>query len=141
MEKNITLYSVISGMVSPENNLIFHKGYGYKTEIRSYKLYVIKKNNDVYTVEDLNEEEFEGTIEELCELASSCELQPDWWGEEKEGFIINGEIDNEFKFDSDEDPEINYKYGERFYKSYDEADSDFNETQSSFVKLYQNQNN
>lgn len=138
MDEDITLYSVTSALVEVDNNLIFHKGYGYKTEIRSYTLYLISKNNDVYTVEDLNGEEFEGTIDELCDLASNYELTPEGWDEEKEGFVINGKIENEFDIDSDEDPDpsITYKYGERFYKSYDEADVDFSEAQSSFVKSY-----
>jgi|TARA_B110000858_G_scaffold141390_1_gene160472 hypothetical protein len=138
MEEEIKLYSVISALVEVDNELIFQNGYGYKTELRSYTHYVMNKNNDVYTIEDLNGEEFEGTIEELCELSTNYELTPDGWNDEKESFVINGKIDDKFDINSDEDdePSISYKYGEFFYKSYDEADVAFNKSQSSFVKLF-----
>ena len=53
-------------------------------------------------------------------------------------FVAQDDKKEIIDIDSDEDPDpsITYKYGERFYKSYDEAHVDFSEAQSSFVKSY-----
>ena len=90
--ENLKIFSVITELIEVGSDDYHTNGYYYKTELREYILYLLEKKDDHYTVEDLDGEEFSGSLDELCEMATHKELTADGWGDIKDGFIINGEI-------------------------------------------------
>ena len=70
---DLKIYSVITELVNGSDD--YHTdGYYYRTELREYQLYLLEKEDDHYTVEDLNGEEFSGSLDDLCEMATDREL-------------------------------------------------------------------
>ena len=91
---DLKIYSVITELVNGSDD--YHtNGYYYRTELREYQLYLLEKEDDHYTIEDLNGEEFSGSLDDLCEMATYRELTADGWDDIKDGFVINGKIIND----------------------------------------------
>ena len=67
---DLNLYSVITELVEVGSDNYHTDGYYYRTELREYELNLLEKEDDQYTVEDLDGEEFSGSLDELCEMAS-----------------------------------------------------------------------
>ena len=132
--RKLKIYSVITELMEVGLDEYHTRGLYYKTELRGYELYILNKENDVYTVEDLNEEEFSGTIDELCEMANNGELSPDGWNDIKNGFVINLKIVDEY--DNYNEENHSKWYGECFYKSLEDANSAFKEQQLFWVKNF-----
>ena len=131
---DLKIYSIITQLVEVGSDDYHNNGYYYKTEFREYILYLLEKKDDHYTVEDLDGEEFSGSLDELCEMATHKELTPDGWDEIKDGFVINGEIISEY--DNHDEENHSKWYGEEFYKSLEDAENAFKQEQMFWVENF-----
>tara|TARA_B110000971_G_C19688415_1_gene354303 strand:- start:46 stop:447 length:402 start_codon:yes stop_codon:yes gene_type:complete len=131
---DLNLYSVITELVEVGSDNYHTDGYYYRTELREYELNLLEKEDDQYTVEDLDGEEFSGSLDELCEMASVRELIPNELDVKKDGFVINGEIMSEY----DDHNEENHSkwYGEYFYKSLEDAENEFKKNSNFWVENF-----
>lgn len=131
---DLNLYSVITELVEVGSDNYHTDGYYYRTELREYELNLLEKEDDQYTVEDLDGEEFSGSLDELCEMASVRELIPNELDVKKDGFVINGEIMSEY----DDHNEENHSkwYGEYFYKSLEDAENEFKKNSTFWVENF-----
>lgn len=132
--ENLKIFSVITELIEVGSDDYHTNGYYYKTELREYILYLLEKKDDHYTVEDLDGEEFSGSLDELCEMATHKELTADGWGDIKDGFIINGEIIR--KYDNHDEENHSKWYGEEFYKSLEDAENAFKKEQAFWVENF-----
>tara|TARA_B110000879_G_C10699026_1_gene328427 strand:- start:43 stop:444 length:402 start_codon:yes stop_codon:yes gene_type:complete len=131
---DLNLYSVITELVEVGSDNYHTDGYYYRTELREYELNLLEKEDDQYTVEDLDGEEFSGSLDELCGMASVRELIPNELDVKKDGFVINGEIMSEY----DDHNEENHSkwYGEYFYKSLEDAENEFKKNSTFWVENF-----
>ena len=131
---DLNLYSVITELVEVGSDNYHTDGYYYRTELREYELNLLEKEDDQYTVEDLDGEEFSGSLDELCEMASVRELIPNELDVKKDGFVINGEIMSEY----DDHNEENHSkwYGEYFYKSLEDAENKYKKNSNFWVENF-----
>lgn len=130
---DLKIFSVITELVN-ESDDCHTDGYYYRTELREYQLYLLEKEDDHYTIEDLNGEEFSGSLDDLCEMATDGELTADGWDVIKDGFVINGEIISEI--DNYDEENHSKWYGEYFHKSLEDAENAFKQEQMFWVKNF-----